>query len=76
MKSEKLIVIGENFNSTRKIKATNPRVVEEDGKTGISYTDLDSMKVFFEKTRAMDVTRKDNFEITFPEFYELIKDYE
>ena len=43
---------------------------------GISYTDLDSMKVFFEKTRAMDVTRKDYFEITFPEFYELIKDYE
>ena len=43
---------------------------------GISYTDLDSMKVFFKKTRAMDVTRKDNFEITFPEFYELIKDYE
>lgn len=36
-----LIVIGENFNSTRKIKATSPRVVEEDGKTGIRYTDLD-----------------------------------
>lgn len=36
-----LIVIGENFNSTRKIKATNPRVIEEDGKTGIKYTDLD-----------------------------------
>jgi len=36
-----LIVIGENFNSTRKIKATSPRVIEEDGKTGIKYTDLD-----------------------------------
>ncbi|MBT3660005.1 MAG: dihydropteroate synthase [Rhodospirillaceae bacterium] len=36
-----LIVIGENFNSTRKIKATSPRVTEEDGKTGIKYTDLD-----------------------------------
>ena len=32
-----LVVIGENFNSTRKIKATNPRVIEEDGKTGIKY---------------------------------------
>jgi len=37
----RLIVIGENFNSTRKIKATSPRVIEEDGKTGIKYTDLD-----------------------------------
>jgi len=40
-KDGKLIVIGENFNSTRKIKATSPRVTEEDGKTGIKYTDLD-----------------------------------
>ena len=40
-KDGELIVIGENFNSTRKIKATSPRVIEEDGKTGIKYTDLD-----------------------------------
>ena len=50
MKSEKLIVIGENFNSTRKIKATNPRVIEEDGKTGISYTDLDGNKQILDCT--------------------------
>ena len=37
----RLIVIGENFNSTRKIKATSPRVIDEDGKSGIKYTDLD-----------------------------------
>ncbi|MEE9559983.1 MAG: dihydropteroate synthase [Acidiferrobacterales bacterium] len=35
-----LIVIGENFNATRKIRATSPRVVREDGKVGIAYTDL------------------------------------
>ena len=44
MDTDNLIVIGENFNSTRKIKATSPRVVEEDGKTGIIYNDLDGNK--------------------------------
>ena len=36
-----LIVIGENFNATRKIKMTNPKVVKDDGKVGIGYVDLD-----------------------------------
>ena len=35
------IIIGENFNATRKIKTTSPRVQEVDGRTGIAYTDLD-----------------------------------
>ena len=43
---------------------------------GISYTDLEVMKSFFQKTGAMDVTKKTSFKKTFPEFYELIKDYE
>ena len=43
---------------------------------GISYTDLDMMKSFFQKTGAMDVTKKTSFKKIFPEFYELIKDYE
>lgn len=37
--TEGLIVIGENFNVTRKIKATSPRVVREDGRIGIGYVD-------------------------------------
>ena len=41
-----------------------------------SYTDLDMMKSFFQKTGAMDVTKKTSFKKIFPEFYELIKDYE
>jgi 5-methyltetrahydrofolate--homocysteine methyltransferase len=45
-----LIIIGENFNATRKIKITSPRVVQEDGKVGIGYTDLDGNK------RLLDVT--------------------
>ena len=44
MKTDDLIVIGENFNSTRKIKATSPRVFEDDGKIGLTYTDLDGNK--------------------------------
>jgi cobalamin-dependent methionine synthase I len=50
MKSDSLIVIGENFNSTRKIKATSPRVIEEGGKTGIGYTDLDGNKQLLDCT--------------------------
>ena len=45
-----LIIIGENFNATRKIKITSPRVVQQDGKVGIGYTDLDGNK------RVLDVT--------------------
>jgi len=33
-------IIGENFNTTRRIKGTSPRVVQAGGKTGLSYTDL------------------------------------
>ncbi len=44
MKRSGLIVIGENFNATRKIRATSSRVAREDGKVGIAYTDLDGTK--------------------------------
>ena len=56
MDTDNLIVIGENFNSTRKIKATSPRVVEEDGKTGIIYNDLDGNKRMLDCT---DIIPKD-----------------
>lgn len=36
-----LIVIGENINATRKIRASSPRVARKDGKAGIGYTGLD-----------------------------------
>lgn len=42
--TEGLIVIGENFNVTRKIKATSPRVIREDGKIGIGYVDQTGSK--------------------------------
>ena len=41
MPAGKLIVIGENLNATRKIRATSPRVVRQDGKLGIGYTGID-----------------------------------
>ena len=44
LKNVGLIVIGENFNATRKIRASSPRVVREDGKVGIAYTGLDGTK--------------------------------
>lgn len=45
-----LVVIGENFNATRKIRITSPKVVQANGKVGIGYTDLDGNK------RVLDVT--------------------
>lgn len=44
VKGNGLIVIGENFNATRKIKATNPKVVKDGDKIGIGYTDLEGNK--------------------------------
>ena len=45
-----LIVIGENINTTRRIRATSPKIVKEDGKVGWAYTDLDGSK------RLLDIT--------------------
>ncbi len=44
VKNDRLIIIGENFNATRKIKATSPRVSREDGKWYINYVDLAGSK--------------------------------
>lgn len=46
-----LVIIGENFNATRKIKITSPKVIDEGAKVGIGYTDLDGNK------RVLDVTK-------------------
>lgn len=39
--SHGLIIIGENFNTTRKIRGTSPRLVRDGDSQGLSYTDLD-----------------------------------
>lgn len=48
--SQGLIVIGENINTTRKIRATSPNIVQEDGKVGYAYTGLDGAR------RLLDIT--------------------
>ncbi len=48
--SNRLIVIGENINTTRRIKATSPNIVKEDGKVAYAYTDLDGGR------RLLDIT--------------------
>ena len=48
--NDRIIIIGENFNATRKIKATSPRVQEVDGRTGIVYTDLDGARKLLDCT--------------------------
>ncbi len=43
--SHNLIVIGENINTTRKVRATSSNIVHEDGKVGYAYTGLDEYAV-------------------------------
>jgi len=47
---DSLVVIGENINTTRRIIGTSMNIVEEDGKYGYAYTDLDGTK------RVLDIT--------------------
>ena len=47
---DRLLIIGENFNATRKIKVTSPKVFNEDGKFGIAYTDFDGTKKLLDCT--------------------------
>ncbi len=48
--SNGLIVLGENINTTRRIRATSPNIVQEDGKVGYAYTGLDGTR------RLLDIT--------------------
>lgn len=45
-----LEIIGENFNTTRRIRATSPRIVRADGKVGLSYTGANG------QARRLDIT--------------------
>jgi 5-methyltetrahydrofolate--homocysteine methyltransferase len=45
-----LDIIGENFNTTRRLKPTSPRVVQDGGKVGVSYAGPDDSK------RLLDIT--------------------
>ncbi len=60
-----LIIIGENFNATRKIKITSPKVIQKDGKVGIGYTDLDGNKRVLDVTKVIpeDPNKRSNFAI-------------
>ena len=43
-------IIGENFNTTRRLKTTSPRVVHEGGKVGVSYTGADGSRKLLDVT--------------------------
>ena len=48
-----LVIIGENFNATRKIKATSPRVVREGDNWYVTYVQLDGTPSRLDVTAAM-----------------------
>lgn len=60
-----VIVIGENFNATRKIRASSPRVVHDDDKVGIAYTNLSGAKCLLDVSACMpkDQDKRKNFPI-------------
>lgn len=60
-----LVIIGENFNATRKIKITSPKVVQQDGKVGIAYVDLDGNKQVLDVTASIpeDPNKRSGFNI-------------
>lgn len=53
IKTNGLIIIGENFNATRKIKATSPRVIETEGKWYVTYKQLDGSNARLDVTATM-----------------------
>jgi 5-methyltetrahydrofolate--homocysteine methyltransferase len=50
IKHDGLIIIGENFNTSRKIRGSTPRLVSEGGKYSLTYKNLDGSK------GALDIT--------------------
>ncbi len=50
--ASRLVVIGENINTTRRIKATSPNIVREDGKIGYAYQDIDGERRVLDMTDA------------------------
>jgi len=56
----KLVVIGENINTTRRIKATSSNIVREDGKIGYAYQDVDGQRRVLDMTGALP---KDEIEL-------------
>lgn len=61
--SDGLIVIGENVNATRKIKATSPRVLHADGRVGIAYVDASGSRKLLDCTELMpqDPAERESF---------------
>jgi len=48
MSDKVLEIIGENFNTTRRVKATSPRIVQEDGKACLVYKNLEGARCFLD----------------------------
>lgn len=60
-----IIIIGENFNTTRSIRSSSPKVVHDNGKVGIRYEDLDGNKRVLDVTKCVptDPDKRKNFPI-------------
>jgi 5-methyltetrahydrofolate--homocysteine methyltransferase len=68
-----LIVIGENFNTSRKIKGSSPRVVNEGEKYFLTYTDLDGKKGSLDITDGFPEDPKEQKNFMIPHITHAIK---
>ena len=68
-----LIVIGENFNTSRKIKGSSPRVVNEGEKYFLTYTDLDGNKGSLDITDGFPEDPKEQKNFMIPHITHAIK---
>ncbi|MBI4637040.1 MAG: dihydropteroate synthase [Candidatus Rokubacteria bacterium] len=69
-----LIVIGENLNATRKIKGSSPRILKEDGRRGLPYTDLSGTKRVLDLTAAFPEDPKEHANAMIPYVAQCFRD--
>jgi cobalamin-dependent methionine synthase I len=61
-----IIVIGENLNTTRKIKGSSPRILKEGDRRGLPYTDLSGTKRMLDLTDAFPPDPKEHANAMIP----------
>ena len=50
MSERVLDIIGENFNTTRRLKLSSPKIIQEEGKVGVRYTTKDGSPAIMDVT--------------------------
>ncbi len=68
-----LVIIGENFNTSRKIKGSSPRVSNEGDKYSLTYTNLDGDKASLDITDGFPTEPKEQKNFMIPHITHALK---